>query len=799
MTALVLELVEGPTLAERIAEGPIQLEDALPIARQIAEALEAGHEAGVIHRDVKPANVKVREDGTVKVLDYGLAKALEGDGASIADSDSSQSPTLARQGTQIGVILGTAAYMSPEQAKGKRVHKRTDIWAFGVVLFEMLTGKKMYSGETVSETLASVIKDDPDWSRLPSSCPGHVRALLNRCLTKDPKLRLQHIGEARIALSGVITDSPPVESRPPTPLWQRGFPWAVAALAVALAVSNLRPVTPLPVTRTVVALQADEVIPRTTLAPLAFSPDGSQMVYSARKGNDAPRLYLRPMNSLEDEGLLGTEGGDNPFFSPDGRWVVFFAGGEMKKVAITGGAAVTLFSIGNQPQGASWGADGSIIFATPSANLQRISADGGMAEAVTPSDTSAHESLRWPVILPGGQAVLFNSGESIMAQRLDTGERKLLMRGGTFPHYVSTGHLIYDQTGTLMAVPFDLDRLEISASPVPVIQGMRSPGGRHVGAQFAVSRTGTLAYVPGTVEESTSTLVWVDRQGVVEPLPAPPRRYEYPVLSPDGQRVAVGIAEKVDIHVWVYDVSRNGLTRLTFERTRATTPAWSPDAQSVAFGFARGGPLNVFWQMADGSGDMERLTTNVFQTAPASFSPDGQRLAFTETNPETNRDIWVLNLANRESQPFLQSRYEETALEFSPDGEWMAYSSDESGQREVYVQPYPGPGGKWQISTNGGQEPVWNSEGSELFYRSGSRMMAVAIDIESGFTPGTPQMLFEGPYVPTGFSYPNYDVSPDGQRFLMLAPVASQTDGATQIHVVLNWTEELKQLVPTEN
>jgi len=805
VTALVLELVEGPTLAERIAEGPIPVEDALPIARQITEALEAGHEAGVVHRDVKPANVKVREDGTVKVLDYGLAKALEGDVPGGADSELSQSPTLTRHGTQIGVILGTAAYMSPEQAKGKRVHKLTDIWAFGAVLFEMLTGKKMYSGETVSETLASVIKDDPDLSSLPSNCPGHVRALLCRCLTKDPKLRLQHIGEARIALSGVITESPPLESRPLAPLWQRALPWAAtAALAAALVVSNMRPVPSLPVTRFVVALQADEVISRTTTAPLAFSRDGSHMVYSAQKGDDPPRLYLRSMNSLEDEGLLGTEGGDNPFFSPDGRWVGFFAGGEMKKVAITGGAAVTISRVGDSPLGASWGSDDRIIFGRSSPGLLRVSAEGGTPEVLTSSDASSDSfAISWPEILPEGQAVLFNSPVAIMAQRLDTGERKLLLQGGTFPHYLSTGHLIYSQAGTLMAVPFDLDRLEISGSPVPVIQGIRS-GTRRGGPQFAVSRTGTLAYVPGTVEQLTSTLVWVDRQGVVEPLPAPPRQYDYPELSPDGQRVAVSIAEKartalVETNIWVYDVARNGLTRLTFEGSRTVTPAWSPDAQWVAFTSNRDGPLNMFRQMANGSGGMERLNSNENQTPAASFSPDGQLLAFTESNPVTGRDIWVLNLADRETHLFLSTRYEETAPEFSPDGEWIAYSSNESGRREVYVRPYPGPGGKWQISTNGGHEPVWNPEGGELFYRSGSRMMAVPIDTESGFTAGTPLMLFEGPYLPTGFSYPNYDVTADGQRFLMLAPVASQSDGATQINVVLNWTEELKRLVPIEN
>ena len=347
-----------------------------------------------------------------------------------------------------------------------------------------------------------------------------------------------------------------------------------------------------------------------------------------------------------------------------------------------------------------------------------------------------------------------------------------------------------------MAVPLDLDRLETSGSPVPVIEGIRSPGTLRAGAQFAVSRTGIHAYVPGMAEESASTLVWVDRQGVAEPLPAPPRQYEYPALSPNAQRVGVGIAERGEIQVWVYDVSRNGLARLTFTGgPRTTVPVWSPDAEWVAF--TSGPRVNVFWQKADGSGSVEQLTSNDYRSAPASFSADGQLLAFTESNPRTGRDIWVLNLAELESRPFLQTRYEETAPKFSPDGEWIAYSSDESGRREVY-EPYPGPGGKWQISYNGGLGPVWNPEGGELFYRSGSSMMSVAIDTESGFTAGAPQKLFEGPYVPTGFSYPNYDVTADGQRFLMLAPVASQSGGATQINVVLNWTEELKRLVPTE-
>lgn len=523
------------------------------------------------------------------------------------------------------------------------------------------------------------------------------------------------------------------------------------------------------------------------------------MVYSAQKGNEPPRLYLRPMNSLEDTGLLGTEGGDSPFFSPDGQWVVFFARGEMKKVSIAGGVAVTLLQTGARTRGASWGADNNIISTFSAPGLLRISADGGTPEVLTSSDASELGSApKWPEILPEGQAVLFDSGGAIMAQRLDTGERKVLVQAGTFPRYVSTGHLLYYQAGTLMAVPLDPDRLEISSTPVPVLEGIRSSsvygasfGG---GAQFAVSRTGTLAYVPGTEEESASALVWVDRQGVAEPLPAPSRLYNYPRASPDGKQVAVSIAPDV----WVYDVSRDALTRRTFEGNNSN-PTWSPDGQRIAFSLTRGGPVNMFWQKADGSRSTERLMTSDYQTIPASFSPDGQLLAFTETNTETGRDIWILNVAEREARPFLSTQYEETAPQFSPDGRWLAYSSDESGRREVYVQPYPGLGGKWQISTNGGQEPVWNPEGGELFYRIGNSMMAVAIDLESSSEVGTPQMLFEGPYLPTHFSFANYDVSADGQRFLMLAPVGPQVDGATQINVVLNWTEELKRLVPTEN
>jgi len=796
--ALVLELVEGPTLAERIEEGPIPVDEAVAIAKQIAEALEAGHEAGVIHRDLKPANIKLKEDGTVKVLDYGLAKALEGEAATPGDSELSQSPTIERQGTQIGVILGTAAYMSPEQAKGKRVDKRGDIWAFGAVFFEMLTGKKMVGGETVSDTLASVIKDEPDWSSLPTQCPGHVRALLHRCLVKDPKLRLRDIGEVRIAVNETA-DHPSAETTPPTRRWQRILPWAVAALALvaALAQRSLRPIDSPPVTRFVVDLPTDEVIPRNAGMPLALSADGAFMVYAAQKANEPTRLVLRPMNSLEDEAIVGTEGGDQPFFSADGNWLGFFASGEMKRVAISGGAADTLATFGEPPGGATWGADDRILFARQSSQgLFWVSAADGTSGILASPDASDHDSFdRRPEILPGGQAVLLESGEAIAAQRLDTGERKIVVQDGTSPHYLSSGHLVYHRAGTLMAAPFDRHRLEISGTPVAVIEGISSWGHFRGGAHFAVSATGTLAYIPGTAEGSARTMVWVDRQGVADPVPAAPRDYEYPRLSPDGGRLAVAIAGR---DIWTYDIRRDALARLTLAGAGMTVaPVWSPDSKRIAFLSGRGGSTNAFWRMSDGSGGAERLTTHDHLTAPSSFSPDGQLLALTENNPESGRDIWVLNLADRETHPFLSTRYEETAATFSPDGKWMAYASNESGRREVYVQPYPGPGGKWQISTDGGQEPVWNPRGNELFYRSGRSMMAVAIDTESGFTPGTPQRLFDGPYMPSVYSFANYDVSPDGQRFLMLKRVG--TGDVTQITVVLNWDEELKRLVPSDN
>ena len=584
--ALVMELVEGPTLADRIAQGPIPVDEALAIAKQIAEALEEAHEHGIIHRDLKPANVKVREDGTVKVLDFGLAKAYAGDTATGSVSSDSQSPTIAQSGTAAGVILGTAAYMSPEQARGKPVDKRADVWAFGVVLYEMLTGKRAFEGEDVSMTLSKVLQLEPDFGAMPSDVPPRVSQTLRVCLRKEWRERASDIHDVRLALEGAFeTDvSPRVESvEMAQPVWRRAMPLALTAVVAVISsitVWNLKPTLPQPVSRTVVALHADETILRSAIVPLALSPDGSLMVYSAQKGNDPVRLYLRPMNSLEDQLLSGTDGATSAFFSPDGQWVGFCAARELRKVPITGGTALSICNIADRGLGASWGADGRIIFSSVGGSgLMQVSSDGGTPEPLTSPDAGLEGFHRWPQILPGGHAVLFaistgsvsaRGDSTIVAQQLNTGERKVLLQGGTFPHYVSTGHVVYHRGGTLMAVPFDLDRLEISGSPVPVIEGIRSPV-RDGGPRFAVSRTGTLAYIPGSTEESASRMVWVNRQGVAEPLSAPPRNYEFPRVSPDGRRVAAGIAEG-EIHVWVYDIRRTTLTRQTFEGTTNTTP-----------------------------------------------------------------------------------------------------------------------------------------------------------------------------------------------------------------------------------
>jgi serine/threonine-protein kinase len=834
---LVMELALGETLRDRIHPSrareqaahpsPVPLEEALDICKQIAAGLECAHEKPIVHRDLKPANIKVTPEGVVKILDFGLARAFSGDTAS---SDPANSPTLSAM-TVPGTILGTAAYMSPEQARGKKVDKRTDIWALGCVLYELLTAKPAFDGEDIPDILAAVMKGEPDWTALPESTPPNVRFALRRCLEKDAKRRFHAATDVAISLEepwSVSIPAPPPAPVPEPPVWRRPVPLHVATLGalvalifVGLAVWNLKP--PVPAAQAPahlnIALPPGDRLAAHEYPPLALSPDGSHLVYVAIR-NDVQQLFLRAMDSREAKPLSGTEGAASPFFSPDGEWIGFFAGGKLKKVSIAGGAPQTVCdSAGNG--GASWGTDGNIVF-TPSfgSGLLRVSAAGGTPEVLTTLDPTQDElSHRWPQFLPDGNTLLFTvmtgagwDGVHTAVLRFDTGERRVVHRGALTGLFVPTGHLVYERAGTLLAVPFDLARLEVTSSaPVTIAEGVTESVAT-LGAEYSFSVGGALAYVPASPRQFERRLVWVDRKGEVEPLPAPPRHYRDVALSPDGRQVAISIRSGKE-EIWLYDLARGTLTRLTSESGDSRNPVWTPDGKRIAYLGTRAGLRNVFWRTTEGTGVEERLTTGDTQW-PMSWSPDGKWLAFGDLSTTTGGDVWTLPLDGgpgpigaeaRKPQPLIRTPFAEYGGVFSPDGRWLSYSSDESGRQEIYVRSFPDPtaiasgrqadpGGKWQISSEGGggdENPYhWARNGRELFYRNGNKMMAVDIQTEPSFTAGRPRLLFEGQYEDW------WDVAADGQRFLMVQSVEPEQP-ATQIHVVLNWFEELKRRVPT--
>jgi Tol biopolymer transport system component len=815
---LVLEYLEGETLAQRLVKSALPIQQVLQYAIEIADALDKAHRKGVTHRDLKPGNIMLTKTGT-KLLDFGLAKLKQE--ATPANVPLSELPTASDPLTAQGSIVGTLQYMAPEQLEGKEVDARTDIFAFGEVLYEMATGKKAFGGMSQASLIAAILeREPPPMSSLQPMTPPALDRVVKKCLAKESERRWQAASDVCDELKWIAEGGSQVMLAPiPAAkgihaLGRRQLVLSAGALLLVavltgLAVWSLKPTPLQPVTRTVINLPPGQQLAGLSFGPaVALSPDGTHLAYIARQGG-TPQLYLRAMESLEARPIPGTEGAVLPFFSPDGKWLGFFAGQKLMKISVSGGSAVTL---GDAPVslGASWGSQGVIAFAPTNVSaLQQVRDEGGASQPLTRLE-KGDGSHRWPEFLPGGKALLFTAqgfagfSSKIAVQSVVTGERRNLVQEGTLPHFASSGQLVYAEGASLMAVPFDPQRLQVTGAAVPVVEGvLRST--LNGAAQYSLSTTGSLVYVSGTPQSVTQNrLVWVSRNGAEQPIAAPAHGYRNLRLSPDGRLVSVDIQEQ-DRQVWLYDLSRETLTRLTFEGNTNGTPAWTPDGKRISFQSNKEGPINLFWLLADGSGGLERLTTSSeYNQAPSSWSPDGQLLAFTELSPATGWDIWVLRVGDpsagsgqvRKAQPFLRTPFTEGAPRFSPDGRWLAYVSNESGRYEIYEQPYPGPGGKRQISAEGGTEPVWNRNGRELFYRSENKMMAVDIATQPSFVAGKPRKLFEGAYLPTAATIQNYDVSPDGQRFLMLKG-GEQEAAVTQINVVLNWFEELKQKVPT--
>ena len=778
LTALVLELVEGPTLAERIQEGPIPVDESIAVARQIAEALEAGHEAGVIHRDLKPANVKLKEDGTVKVLDYGLAKAFAGDATGGADRELSQSPTLTRQGTQVGVILGTAAYMSPEQARGKPVDKRADIWAFGVVLFEMLTGKRLFEGETVSDTLASVLKTDPDWGGLPDDTPWLLKRFLKRCLEKNPHARLHDAADARLELRDIreVPGNDSLPSAPRTRITVMIAALALVTLIIGLAIGGV----------VVSRLGAPEVqtpvrfgVEVTNLVPggrqLTLSPDGRTLVFAVRRPN---MLFRRDLMTLDIESIPGTEGGRSPFFSPDGRSLGFRAGNELRKVPSAGGPSQLICEC--RSLGADWGDDDTIIIGSDN-GLQQVSARGGDPR---PLDDVLTGRARDPELLPSGRGVLFtdhSQGSKVAVYSLVTGERKVLTEG-VGPRYLPSGHILFargsGRAGALLAVPFDAEQLDLTGDAVATGEEVSIPS--QGAASFDLSRNGTLVHL---VPDATRTrrLVWVDRAGRQSLVTEEERRFSHPRLSEDGRRLALSIGDEDAISIWVYDLDRGTRTRLTTEGM-AFDPAWTADGAGVTYAHA-GEDFDLYTMRADGTGEAVVNVSKPGNEFQPTWSADGETLLFQHQG-----DIWAL-AGSGEPSPVIDSPAIETRHRLSPDGRYLAYTSDESGERDVYVVSFPETAQRWTISTAGGDQPVWSRDGRELFYRVDDKMMVVDVTTAPEFSASTPRELFRGSFY-WGFNI-QYDVSPEGDRFVMI-----EGESTAEIRVTLHFDEELRQRLP---
>jgi len=800
--ALVMELVEGPTLAERIAQGPIPLEEALPIAKQIAEALEYAHEKGIIHRDLKPANVKLTFEGRVKVLDFGLAKAMS---AEATTGDPAASPTLTMRATMAGTIMGTAAYMSPEQARGQTVDRRSDIWAFGVVLHEMLTGRLLFGGPTISDTLAAVLKSEPDIALVPAA----MRPIVERCLRKDPRRRWQAIGDVRVALEEGTPDEAVAAPR------RSLLPWALAGALTVISIAApwlvwraMRPAER-PLLRLSVDLGPDALTGSDST--VAISPDGTRLVFPVRGSDGKQLLGTRLLDQTQVTLLPGTENGRDHVFSLDGREIAFFADSSWKKISVAGGAPVRL---AGAPfgYGAGLGEDGSLIVARDRAGPLFRVPPVGLLQPVNKLN-NGETTYRWPQILPGGQTIVFTGSASVVgfdaanieATSLKTGVTRILVRGGYYGRYLPSGHLVYLHQGGLYGVSFDVARLEVRGTPVRLLDDVASNPTTGTGQlDFSPASSGILVYTSGKATAQQWQPVWLDSSGKTQPLLAASGSYFGPRFSPDGTRLAFQANTNNGSDVFVYDWQRNATMRLT-SSGETNVAVWTPDSKRITFATFGASGYGISWMRSDGE-DSQRLLSTPFSVIPWSFSPDGKRLAYYLTDPKTQGDLWTVPIDTSDPahpkagkpEPFLCTPATEILPEFSPDGHWIAYRSNESGVNEIYVRPFPGPGAKSQVSVDGGLYGIWSKNGRELFYETADyRIMVLDYTVnDDTFMPGKPRLWTDRTLFYPGVM--NLALHPDGKRFATFEALDSQAGGKGSVHAtfLLNFFDELRRRLP---
>ncbi len=783
---LVLELIPGESLADRLARGPLPFSEARPIFLQIAQALEAAHEKGIIHRDLKPANAQIQPDGTVKLLDFGLGKDLRPQSNRSKDTD-----TYPGAGLSEGILIGTPAYMSPEQVRRRALGKATDIWSFGVTLFEALSGKSPFQRDTLADTLSAILSHEPSWSALPRGVPRGIVVLLERCLRKDERHRLHDIADARIEIEEAAAEEKPRR--------RLASIAAAAAGAAALAwiVSRAFPTAePEPIVRRfVIDLPATAPLSLENGGALAVSPDGRRLAYAARVG-DRRAIYLRSAGQLAAAPVPGTDGGESPFFSPTGDWLAFFASGRLSKLSLgslRGDNALSLAEA-DEPRGGFWSASDLIVFApSGSSGLARVSASGGPATPVTELENE-ERGHRWPAALSLDRALFTawsESGFEVVLVDLSSGKRTRVVENASSPRYAPTGHLIFTRGGDLQGARIDPSSGRLLSEPAVLVEDVAYDP-RTGAAFYDFSSAGDLFYVrgTGTVGDRMARAFLVTESGEAKPLGEPKAGLQVPRFAPDGRSVVMTLVEDDRTDLWSYDLLRDTLTRLTSGGNSAAC-VFFPDGRSVAFASDRDGAFSIYRTLADGSGEATRITRGRNPQFPTSVSPDGKHLAYTELHPESNLDIFVLSFDDQTARPFLQTDRAEAGAVFSPDGNFLAYTSDESGREQVYVRRFPGPSGRWQVSTDTGTEPVWSRDGSRLFFRSGGSLMVADVRLQPEFEASKPRVLFETPFDSAGVLHAGYDSGPDGTSFVMIRTEKEST--ASEIHVVLNWFEELKE------